>query len=147
MDTLSFKTVSAKKETMQHDWYVIDATNKTVGRLSSQVAAILRGKNKAIFTPHVDCGDYVVIINAEKVVFTGKKTDQKEYVTHSHYPGGQKLTTPRQFLAKFPERILENAIKGMLPKNKLGRQMYSKLFVYAGAEHPHAAQQPKPLEL
>jgi large subunit ribosomal protein L13 len=143
------RTYTAKPEDANEnrEWFVVDAQGKTLGRLASQVATILRGKHKPIYTPHVDCGDYVVIINAEKIHTTGKRLDQKIYYRHSGYPGGLKKITLRDQLRRFPERVLESAIKGMLPKNKLGRQMYLKLKVYAGEAHPHAAQQPKALEL
>ncbi len=141
------KTYSAREENIERQWYVVDAQGKTLGRLSSEIAKILRGKHKPIYTPHVDCGDYVVVINAEKVWTTGRKLDQKIYYRHSGYPGGLKKTTLREQLNKFPERVIEHAVKGMLPKNRLGRRMFKKLKVYAGAEHPHAAQQPQPLEL
>lgn len=147
MDTLSFKTKSANKETVHKEWYVVDATNEVLGRLSTKVAKILRGKNKPDFTPHVDCGDNVIIINAEKVRLTGNKVSQKEYIRHSGYPGGQKTTTPEALLNTFPERIIENAVKGMLPKSRLGNAIYKNLYVYVGAEHPHEAQQPKELNL
>lgn len=147
MNTLSYKTVSAKRETVIKDWIVIDAENAVVGRLATEVARILRGKHKACFTPHVDCGDYVIIINAEKVRFTGNKLTDKEYVRHTGYPGGQRFATPAELLKKHPERILEKAIKGMLPKNKLGRQLYRNLNVYAGSVHPHEAQKPKEVKI
>jgi large subunit ribosomal protein L13 len=143
MDTLSYKTISANEKIVKKEWVVIDAENEIVGRLSTMVARILRGKNKTYFTPHFDCGDNVIIINAEKIKFTGKKMDDKEYVRHTGYPGGQRFTTPRQFLQKHPIRILEHAIKGMLPKNKLGAQLYRNLYVYVGPNHPHEGQQPK----
>ncbi len=141
------KTYSAREEDIERQWYVVDAQGKTLGRLSSEIARILRGKHKPIYTPHVDCGDYVVVINAEKVWTTGRKLDQKIYYRHSGYPGGLKEITLREQLGRFPERVIEHAVKGMLPKNRLGRRMFKKLKVYAGAEHPHAAQQPQPLEL
>ncbi|HHJ07412.1 MAG TPA: 50S ribosomal protein L13 [Anaerolineae bacterium] len=141
------KTYSAREEDIERQWYVVDAQGKTLGRLSSEIAKILRGKHKPIYTPHVDCGDYVVVINAEKVWTTGRKLDQKIYYRHSGYPGGLKQITLREQLNRFPERAIEHAVKGMLPKNRLGRRMFKKLKVYAGAEHPHAAQQPQPLEL
>ncbi|MEY2904402.1 MAG: hypothetical protein RJA52_418 [Bacteroidota bacterium] len=147
MDTLSYKTKSANKQTVEHKWFVVDAEGKTVGRLCSQIAHILRGKNKPSYTPHVDCGDYVIVLNAGKVRFTGKKLDQKEYQTYSGYPGGQKSATAKELLQKFPERVVENAVKGMLPKNRLGRAMIKKLFVYTGDTHPHQAQQPELLNL
>ena len=145
MSKLHFTTKHANEATVTHNWYVVDGTNQTVGRMCAKIAAILRGKNKAYYTPHVDCGDNVIIINCEKVVFTGNKMDQKEYLTFSGYPGGQKGEKAKNLLARRPEVVLERAIKGMLPKNKLGRQMYKKLFVYAGAEHPHGAQKPQEL--
>lgn len=145
MNTLSFKTKSANDATVQHDWYIIDATDQTLGRMCARLAAMLRGKNKPYFTPHVDCGDYIVVINADKVVLTGKKLNQKEYISYSGYPGGQKRERAGSLLKRRPEAVIERAIKGMLPKNRLGRQVYKKLFVYAGEEHPHAAQKPKPL--
>ena len=147
MDTQSYKTLSAKKEEVDRQWYIIDAENEIVGRLSSRVAHMLRGKHKPSYTPHVDCGDYIVIVNAEKVRFTGQKMNDKQYLTYSGYPGGQKSTTPREMLDKDPRRILENAIKGMLPKTKLGRAMAKKLFVYVGTEHPHEAQKPQHVDL
>ena len=143
MSKLHFTTKHANEATVTHNWYVVDGTNQTVGRMCAKIAAILRGKNKAYYTPHVDCGDNVIIINCEKVVFTGNKMDEKEYLTFSGYPGGQKGEKAKNLLARRPEVVLERAIKGMLPKNKLGRQMYKKLFVYAGAEHPHGAQKPQ----
>ncbi len=136
-------TYSAKKSEIQRDWLIIDATDLTVGRLASEVASLLRGKHKPTFTPHMDCGDYVVIINADKVKFTGKKLTDKKYYRHTGHPGGLKEETAGKLLERAPERVLEYAVKGMLPKNRLGRQMYRKLFVYAGADHKHTAQQPK----
>ncbi len=141
------KTYSARAQDVQRQWYVVDAQGKILGRLATQVATILRGKNKPIYTPHVNCGDFVIIINAEKVRVTGQKLDQKKYYRHSGYPGGLREITLRDQLKKFPERVIESAVKGMLPKSKLGRAMYSKLKVYAGPNHPHAAQNPEPLEL
>jgi len=141
------KTYSAKPQEVERKWYVVDAQGKTLGRLATQVASILRGKHKPIYTPHVDCGDYVIIINAEKVFTTGRKLDQKKYYRHSGYPGGLREITLKDQLRKFPERVIELAVKGMLPKNRLGRAMYKKLKVYKGENHPHAAQQPEPLEL
>lgn len=135
-------TYMAKPGSVERKWYIIDATGKTVGRLASEVASILRGKHKPEFTPHIDTGDFVIIINAEKVVFTGKKLQQKIYYRHSLYPGGLKETTAGQMLATKPERVLFYAIKGMLPHNSLGRQQLTKLRVYAGSEHPHQAQEP-----
>ncbi|MBL7805486.1 MAG: 50S ribosomal protein L13 [Saprospiraceae bacterium] len=149
MNTLSYRTKSVSSLEMQGNrkWYVIDAENKVVGRLCAQIAAILMGKNKPSFTPHDDTGDYVIVINADKVRFTGKKFAQKEYKNYSLHPGGLKLTTAEEMLEKHPIRILERGVKGMLPKTKLGRQMHKKLFVYAGAEHPHAAQKPETLAI
>lgn len=139
------KTFMASPATIERKWYVVDATNMTLGRLASEVAKVLRGKNKAIFTPHIDTGDYVIVINAAKVKVTGRKLDQKIYYHHSDYVGGMKETTLRDMLAKKPEKVIELAVKGMLPKGPLGRQMYTKLHVYAGPEHQHAAQKPEVL--
>jgi len=141
------KTVSAKPETVKRDWYVIDAENKVLGRLSTEIARRLRGKHKPEFTPHVDTGDYIVVINAEKVAVTGNKEKGKKYYRHTGYPGGLKTITLEKQRAEHPERIIEAAVKGMLPKNSLGRAMYRKLKVYAGTEHQHTAQQPKLLEI
>jgi len=143
VNTLSYKTISAKKETVQRKWYVFDAEGEVVGRMSSRIASVLRGKHKPDFTPHVDTGDYVIIINADKVRFTGDKLLQKEYITYSGYPGGQKRVKAGDVLENKPTRILESSIKGMLPKTKLGRAMIKKLFIYADAEHIHAAQKPE----
>lgn len=140
------KTISAKEAEIQRDWYVIDAQGLTLGRLATQTAAVLRGKHKPLYTPHVDCGDYVIIVNAEKVHVTGQKMSQKKYYRHSGYPGGLKEISLRDQLQKFPERVLESAVRGMLPKNRLGRQMFKKLKIYPGPNHPHQAQQPKPME-
>lgn len=145
MSKLHFTTKHANEATVIHNWYVVDGTNQTVGRMCAKIAAILRGKNKAYYTPHVDCGDNVIITNCEKVVFTGNKMDEKTYLTFSGYPGGQKGEKAKNLLARRPEVVVERAVKGMLPKNKLGRQMYKKLFVYAGTEHPHGAQKPQDL--
>lgn len=147
MDTLSYKTISANKETVTSEWVLVDAENEILGRLASKVAKMLRGKNKPNFTPHVACGDHVVVINAEKVKLSGDKMDQKEYVRHTGYPGGQRFTTVREMLAKKPEFVVENAIRGMLPKNKLGSALFRNLYVYAGSEHPHQAQEPKQINL
>jgi len=141
------RTFTQKQEEIERDWYVVDAQDETLGRLASRIAPILKGKHKPSYTPHLDCGDFVIIVNAEKVRVTGRKLDQKFYHRHSGYPGGLTSTSLRDQLAKHPERVLEAAIRGMLPKNKLGRRMIKKLKVYAGDEHPHQAQQPKPLEL
>lgn len=137
------KSFMASPETIERKWYVVDATGYTLGRLSSEIAKILRGKNKPEFTPHVDAGDNVIVVNADKITVTGKKLDQKIYYHHSDYVGGMKETTLREKLAKKPESVIEIAVKGMLPKGPLGRQMYTKLFVYASPEHPHAAQKPE----
>ncbi len=139
------KTFMASPATIDRKWYVVDATGMTLGRLATEVASVLRGKKKPIFTPHMDTGDYVIVINAEKVAVTGKKLDQKLYYRHSDYVGGMKSTTLREKLNKKPEEVIEHAVKGMLPKGPLGRQMYKKLFVYAGPEHKHAAQKPETL--
>jgi len=139
------KTFMASPATIDRKWYVVDATDMTLGRLASEVASVLRGKNKPIFTPHMDTGDYVIIINAEKIAVTGKKLDQKIYYHHSDYVGGMKSATLREKMNKKPEEVIEHAVKGMLPKGPLGREMYKKLFVYAGPEHKHAAQKPEAL--
>ena len=139
------KSFMASPATIERKWYVVDATDKTLGRLASAVAKVLRGKNKPIFTPHIDTGDYVIIVNAEKVQVTGKKLDQKVYYHHSDYVGGMKETTLREMMAKKPEKVIELAVKGMLPKGPLGREMYKKLYVYAGPDHKHQAQKPEVL--
>ena len=141
------KTYMANPDKIERKWYVVDAEGCTLGRLSSEIAKVLRGKNKPEYTPHVDTGDYVIVVNADKVKVTGKKLQQKIYYNHSDYVGGMKETTLKEMLAKHPERVIEYAVKGMLPKGPLGRQMIKKLHVYAGAEHNHAAQQPKALEI
>ena len=143
MNTLSFKTTSANKQTVERKWYVIDAEGEVVGRLASRIASVLRGKHKADYTPHVDTGDYVIVINADKVRFTGQKMFQKEYIHFTGYPGGQRRIVARDMLDKRPHRIIERAVKGMLPKTTLGRQMFRKLHVYTGPEHPHQAQKPE----
>ncbi len=143
MDTLSYKTKSANKNTVERKWVIIDAEGEIVGRMCTKIADILRGKNKPSFTPHADTGDYVIVINADKVRFTGDKWAQKQYIRYSGYPGGQKRTTAAELNTKKPTKVVENAVKGMLPKNKLGRAVFNKLFVYAGTEHPHAAQKPE----
>lgn len=147
MDTLSYKTVSANKNTVEKEWVVVDASNMVLGRFISQVAMVLRGKHKPSFTPHVDCGDNVIVINAEKVRLTGNKMQKKEYIWHTGYPGGQRRRTAREVMEKDPRRIIEYAVKGMLPKNRLGRELFRNLHVYVGSEHPHEAQQPKELKL
>ena len=141
------KTFMVSPATIDRKWYVVDAEGKTLGRLASEVAKVLRGKNKAIFTPHIDTGDYVIVINAEKIQVTGKKLDQKIYYSHSDYVGGMKETTLREMMAKKPEKVIELAVKGMLPKGPLGREMITKLHVYAGADHKHQAQKPEVLEI
>ena len=146
MSNLHFTTKHANAATVQRQWHVVDGTNQTVGRMCAKIAAMLRGKHKASYTPHVDTGDYIIVINCEKVVFTGNKQEQKLYDTFSGYPGGRKEETAESLLKRRPEVVIERAVKGMLPKNRLGRQMYKKLFVYAGTEHPHKAQQPKVLK-
>ena len=140
------KSFMASPSTIEREWYVVDATGHTLGRLASEVASVLRGKNKPIFTPHMDCGDYVIIVNADKIKVSGKKLDQKIYYHHSDYVGGMKETTLREKLNKKPEEVIELAVKGMLPKGPLGRQMFTKLHVYAGPEHEQAAQKPEVLE-
>lgn len=147
MDTLSYKTVSASKETANKGWVIIDAEDQILGRLASATAMILRGKNKPIFTPHADCGDNVVIINAEKIRLTGNKMDDKEYISHSGYPGGQRRISPRKLMIKKPTAVVENAVRGMLPKNRLGRELFRNMFVYAGPEHKQEAQKPREVKL
>ncbi len=147
MNTLSYKTQSANKATVNKQWVVIDATDQVLGRLATGVAFVLRGKHKPDFTPHVDCGDNVIVINAEKVQLTGNKWSDKEYVSHTGYPGGQRTITAEKLMAKNQIAMVEKAVKGMLPKNRLGSALYRNLFVYAGNEHPHAAQQPEVISL
>lgn len=147
MNTISYKTISANKQTVTKNWVVVDAEGQTLGRLASKVAFVLRGKHKTDFTPHVDGGDNVVVVNASMVKLSGSKVENKEYVSHTGYPGGQKFSTPAELFAKQPIKVVENAIKGMLPKNKLGRQMFRNLHVYEGAEHQQEAQKPKVLDL
>lgn len=147
MDTLSYKTVSANKQTVDKKWYLVDAEAEIVGRLAAQVAHILRGKHKPSYTPHVDCGDHVIIINADKIRFTGKKMRDKEYFFYSGHPGGKRLVAAKDLLRRRPIYIVEKAIKGMLPKNSLGREVFRSLHVYAGAKHPHQAQQPVTLQI
>ena len=141
------KTYTARAEDIERDWFLVNAEGKTLGRLASEIAQVLRGKHKPIYTPHLDCGDYVIVVNAEKVRVTGRKLDQKMYYRHTGYPGGIKSISLRNQLQKHPERVLQAAVRGMLPKNRLGRKMLKKLKVYAGDSHPHQAQQPKSLEL
>lgn len=147
MDTLSYKTVSANKNTVSKKWLIVDAENQVLGRLASRVAFILRGKHKADFTPHVDCGDNVIVINAEKVVLSGDKINQKEYIRHTGYPGGQRITSVQDMLENHPERVVEKAVKGMLPKNKLGAELFRNLKVYAGTEHQQEAQKPETFDI
>ena len=147
MNSLSYRTVSANAQTVKKEWILIDAENQTLGRLATRVANVLRGKHKPSFTPHVDCGDNVIIINAEKIVLTGKKLTDKVYVRHTGYPGGQRFSTTQQLLNTHPIRVIEHAVRGMLPKNKLGDALYRNLKVYAGSEHPHQAQNPKVVNL
>ncbi|VAW19986.1 LSU ribosomal protein L13p (L13Ae) [hydrothermal vent metagenome] len=147
MDTLSNKTVSANKATVNKEWVVVDATDMILGRLASKVAKMIRGKHKVDFTPHVDCGDNVIVINAEKVKLTGNKFSDKVYIRHTGYPGGQRSQTANDILTKYPERLVEKAVKGMLPKNRLGRSIYKNLFVVVGPEHKHEAQNPKVVDL
>jgi len=147
VDTLSYKTVSAGETTIKKEWYIVDAEDQIVGRLASKVAKIIRGKNKTYFTPNMDCGDNVIIINADKVKFSGNKSEEKQYVRHTGYPGGQRFASPKLLLNTHPHRILESAVKGMLPKGRLGRKINTNLYVYAGTQHPHEAQQPKKLNL
>ncbi len=147
MKTLKYRTISANKETVNKQWFVVDAENEVLGRLAARVAFVLRGKHKPDFTPHVDCGDNIIILNAEKIRLTGKKLTDKVYVRHSGYPGGQKTTTPEEMFEKHPERIIEKAVKGMLPKNRLGADLFRNLYVYVGTEHKHEAQKPAKLDL
>ncbi len=147
MNTLSYKTVSANRETVNKEWILIDAENETLGRMASIVAKFLRGKYKTNFTPHVDCGDNVIVINADKIRLSGNKWDQKEYIRHTGYPGGQRSLTAKELMAKNPVAMVEKAVKGMLPKNRLGRELYRNLHVFAGPEHNHEAQKPKKINL
>ena len=149
MNTLSYKTVSINKETAQKEWVIVDATDQVVGRLCSKVAKLIRGKYKPTLTPHVDCGDNVIIINAEKVIFTGKKETDKVYTRYTGYPGGQRFNTPAQLRARKGgvDRIIRHAVKGMLPKGRLGRALLDNLYVYEGTEHPHEAQKPKAIDI
>ena len=146
MNTLSYKTVSANKVTVEKEWFIVDAKDEILGRLASVVAMVLRGKHKPSFTPHVDCGDNVIVINAEKVKLTGKKMTDKQYVRHTGYPGGQRTQTPEDLLSKKPEAVVEKAVKGMLPKSRLGNAIFNNLHVFAGENHTHEAQQPKKLD-
>ena len=141
------KTYVTKQEDVQREWFVVDAAGQTLGRLATRVAHVLRGKHKPTYSPSVDTGDYVIVVNAERIHVTGRKLDQKMYYRHSGYPGGLKEITLRNLLQKYPERVIEHAVRGMLPKNRLGRRMYKKLKVYAGPDHPHTAQQPRSLQI
>ena len=147
MNTLSYKTVSANAASVEKNWVVVDAEGQTLGRLASKVALLIIGKRKPNYTPHVDCGDNVIIVNAEKVVLSGNKMTDKTYVWHTGYPGGQRTTNPEQIMAKFPERIVEKAVKGMLPKNRLGAELFRNLHVYAGPEHKNEAQKPTAINI
>lgn len=147
MNTLSYKTVSANKETVQKEWFIVDAKDEVLGRLASRIAIVLRGKHKPSFTPHVDCGDNVIVINADKVKLTGKKMTDKRYISHTGYPGGQHFQSPEDLLAKKPIAVVEKAVRGMLPKSRLGSELFRNLFVIAGETHNHEAQQPKKLDL
>jgi len=147
VNTLSYKTVSANKTTVQKEWFVVDAKDEVLGRLASKVAFVLRGKHKPGFTPHVDCGDNVIVINAELVKLTGNKMTDKQYLRHTGYPGGQRTQTPEDLLSKKPEAVIERAVKGMLPKSRLGSELFRNLYVFTGEVHPHEAQQPKKLDL
>ncbi len=147
MNTLSYKTVSANKKTVNKEWVVVDAQGEILGRLSSKIAIMIRGKHKPSFTPNVDCGDNVIVINADKVKLTGNKFAEKQYVSYTGYPGGQKFISPKELMEKHPTRVVEKAVRGMLPKNRLGRAIFKNLFVYAGDTHPHEAQSPKSIKL
>ena len=147
MDTLTYKTISANKETVEKAWFVVDAEEKVLGRIASEVAKVIRGKHKASYTPHVDCGDNVVIINADRINLTGKKWTDKSYIRHTGYPGGQRSLTAIELFGKDPTRLVEKAVKGMLPKNKLGSALFRNLYVYAGGEHSQEAQNPKAINL
>ncbi|ETZ19082.1 MULTISPECIES: 50S ribosomal protein L13 [Pedobacter] len=147
MNTLSYKTVSANAKTVNKQWVVVDAQGEILGRLSSKIAMIIRGKNKPEYTPHVDCGDNVIVINADKVKLTGNKFSEKIYTSYTGYPGGQRFISPKELMAKHPKRVIEKAVRGMLPKTKLGAKLYTNLYVYAGSEHPHEAQSPKTIKL
>ena len=146
MDTLSYKTKSQRPEDVTRKWYIIDVEGQPVGRVATKIATVLRGKHLPSYTPHVDCGDYVIVINADKVRFTGNKINAKEYIRYTGYPGGQRKEVAKDLLERKPEAVIENAVRGMLPKNRLGRAMFGKLHIYAGAEHPHGAQKPENLK-
>ncbi len=147
MDSISYKTLAANKKSVKKDWTLVDAENQTLGRIASQISMMLKGKNKPSYTPHVDCGDYVVVLNAEKIHLTGNKWKKKSYISHSGHPGGQKTILAKDLQAKHPTRVIEKAVKGMLPKNRLGRKIFHHLYVYTGNHHPHVAQKPKTIVL
>ena len=147
MDAISYKTISANKATASKEWIVVDATGQNLGRLASKIAKMIRGKHKTNYTPHIDCGDNVIVINAENIELTGNKWDGKEYIRHTGYPGGQRVTTAREMFEKHPTRLIEKSVKGMLPKNKLGAALLRNLHVFVGTEHPHTAQKPKEVNL
>lgn len=147
VDTLSYKTISANKETAQKEWLQVDASGISLGRLASGVAKLARGKHKPNFTPHADCGDYVIVVNADKIELTGNKWEAKEYIRHTGYPGGQRSLTAKQMFDKDPARLIQKAVKGMLPKNRLGAQIFSNIHVFTGEEHPHEAQKPKSIDI
>jgi large subunit ribosomal protein L13 len=147
VDTISYKTISANAKTVDKRWVIADAEGKTLGRFCTELASVLRGKTKTNFTPHVDCGDYVIVVNAEKITFTGNKMDVKEYETFSGYPGGRRVILAKDLLARKPKDLIERGVKGMLPKNRLGRKIFTNLHVYVGNEHPHAAQKPEKLDI
>jgi large subunit ribosomal protein L13 len=146
MDSISYKTLFVNNETADKQWIIVDADGAVLGRICSEIAKVIRGKHKASYTPHVDCGDNVIVINADKIRLTGKKWDDKVYIRHTGHPGGQRFATPRELKAKSSTRIIEAAVRGMLPKNRIGRALFNNLYVYEGAEHPHAAQNPKPVK-
>jgi large subunit ribosomal protein L13 len=143
MSKLHFTTKHANEATVQRNWYIVNGTNQTVGRMCAKIASVLRGKNKPYYTPHVDCGDFVIVTNCDKVKFTGNKLEDKMYINYSGYPGGKKEESAGELIKRRPDAIIERAVKGMLPKNRLGRKMYKKLFVYVGSDHPHTAQKPQ----
>lgn len=147
MDTLSYKTISANQTDVEKNWLVVDAKNKVLGRFASEIAKLVKGKHKPYYTPNVDCGDHVIVINADQIRLTGKKWTEKEYIRHTGYPGGQRVTTPERLKAKDSTLMVEYAVKGMLPKSRLGRKLFNNLHVYKGAEHPHEAQKPKEIKL
>jgi large subunit ribosomal protein L13 len=147
VDTLSYKTISANSKTVDKQWVIVDAEGKTLGRFCSEVAKILRGKNKTNYTPHVDCGDNVIVVNCEKITLSGNKMDTKEYQNYSGYPGGRRVTTAKEMLERKPKDLIERGVRGMLPKNRLGRKLFTNMNVFVGSEHPHAAQKPTKVEI